>query len=165
MAWEVVQLVGVSLPELPVKPAMISAGLAGAILLFTVIKFLVDNEARHWPAWIGLILAILIAVGGWLRWSGDAPKEMNLSKSTSAPPPAAPPPPTPAPRAPASGSSLRRRMRRRPSSQRSGSTAAFESQRRLEQEEVAPDGRAVEAVAARCAVASSAAGRRRRRPG
>ena len=95
VAWEVVQLVGVSLPDLPVKPAMISAGLAGGILLFTVIKFLVDNEARHWPAWIGLILAILIAVGGWLRWSGDEPKEMNLSKSASAPPPAAPPPPPP----------------------------------------------------------------------
>ena len=32
-----------------------------------MIKFLVDNESRHWPAWIGLILAILIAVGGYLR--------------------------------------------------------------------------------------------------
>ena len=29
VAWEIVQLVGVSLPDLPVKPAMISAGLAG----------------------------------------------------------------------------------------------------------------------------------------
>jgi len=91
IAWEVVQMLGVNLPELPVKAAMISAGLAAGILLFTVIKFLVDNEARHWPAWIGLILAIVIAVGGWLRWSGDAPKELNLSKA----PPAAPPPAEP----------------------------------------------------------------------
>ena len=101
VAWEIVQLVGVSLPELPVKAAMLSAGLAGGILLFTVIKFLVDNEFRHWPSWIGLILAILIAIGGWLRWSGDAPKEMNLSRSAAGPPPAMPPPPAaPPPPAP-----------------------------------------------------------------
>ena len=92
VAWEVVQLVGVSLPDLPVKPAMISAGLAGGILLFTVIKFLVDNEFRHWPAWIGLILAILIAVGGYLRYAGDEPTEVNISKAPpESPPPAEPP--------------------------------------------------------------------------
>ena len=83
VAWEVVQLVGVSLPDLPVKPAMISAGLAGAILLFTVIKFLVDNEARHWPAWIGLILAILIAVRRLValvgrRAEGDEPLQVDV---------------------------------------------------------------------------------------
>ncbi len=88
LVWEAVQILGVKLPELPVKAAMISAGLAAGILLFTVIKFLVDNEARHWPAWIGLILSIVIAVGGWLRWSGDAPKEMEMSRPPS-PPPAA----------------------------------------------------------------------------
>ena len=56
----------------PVKHAYVTAGLCAAVLLFTVIKFLVDNEARHWPAWVGLILAILIAVGGYLRYAGDA---------------------------------------------------------------------------------------------
>jgi len=44
-----------------------------------VIKFFVDNEFRHWPAWICLILAIVIAVGAWLRWQGDAPKEMRAA--------------------------------------------------------------------------------------
>jgi hypothetical protein len=58
-----------------------------------VIKFLVDNAARHWPAWIGLILAIVIAVGGWMRWSGDAPKEIEMKKSPASPPPAPPAPP------------------------------------------------------------------------
>src|SRR5581483_384213 len=91
IAWELMHLFGVKLPELPVKAAMITAGLCAGILLFTVIKFLVDNEARHWPAWIGLILAIVIAVGGWLRWSGDEPRELNISKA----PPAAPPPAEP----------------------------------------------------------------------
>ena len=76
--------------ELPVKPAMLSAALAAGVLLFTVIKFLVDNTARHWPAWIGLILAIAIGVGGWLRWSGDAPGEMTISRTPSTSPPTPP---------------------------------------------------------------------------
>src|SRR3954470_20594603 len=62
VAFEIALLVGVTMSQLPVKAAMISAGLAAAILLFTIIKFLVDNEFRHWPAWIGLIAAVLIGV-------------------------------------------------------------------------------------------------------
>src|SRR3989442_15554819 len=70
LLWEAVQVFGMKV-ELPVKPAMLSAALAAGVLLFTVIKFFDDNVARHWPAWIGLILAIVIGVGGWLPWSGD----------------------------------------------------------------------------------------------
>jgi hypothetical protein len=84
--FELTQIFGVKLPELPVKTVLISAGLAALVLLFTVIKFLVDNEARHWPAWIGLILAIAIGIGGFLRWSGDAVKLWERPAST---PPAA----------------------------------------------------------------------------
>src|SRR5947208_2982561 len=54
VAFEAAQLLGIKLPDLPVKPVMISAGLAALVLLFTIIKFFDDNEARHWPAWIGL---------------------------------------------------------------------------------------------------------------
>jgi hypothetical protein len=85
--WEAVQILGVKLPELPVKPVLISTGLAALVLLFTVIKFLVDNEFRHWPAWVGLILAIAIGVGGFLRWSGDVAKVWQRPAGT--PPPAA----------------------------------------------------------------------------
>jgi uncharacterized membrane protein len=49
-----------------------------------VIKFLVDNEARHWPSWVGLILAIVIGFGGFLRWSGDSPKEMRMARTPPA---------------------------------------------------------------------------------
>jgi|EndMetStandDraft_3_1072993.scaffolds.fasta_scaffold599417_1 hypothetical protein len=104
LVWEIVQLVDIALPDLPVKAGMITAALAGGILVFTVIKFLVDNEARHWPAWLGLILSIVIAVGGWLRWSGDAPKVIEMKRSpsssgasSSAPPPAEPPAAAPPP--------------------------------------------------------------------
>jgi hypothetical protein len=91
VAWEAIQVFGVKV-DLPFKGALLTVGLAAALLLFTVIKFLVDNEFRHWPAWIGLILAILIAIGGYLRYAGDEPTEVNIAKAPSdAPPPAEPP--------------------------------------------------------------------------
>lgn len=83
VAWEALQVFGQKV-TMPIKPALLSAGLAAGVLLFTVIKFLVDNEFRHWPAWIGLILAIVIGIGGYLRWSGDAPKEMKTARTPPA---------------------------------------------------------------------------------
>ena len=89
VAWEAMQIFAVKL-ELPFKAALLTVGLAAGVLLFTIIKFLVDNEFRHWPAWIGLILAILIAIGGYLRYAGDAATEVNISKAPrDVPPPAA----------------------------------------------------------------------------
>jgi len=90
VGWEAI-LIFASKLELPFKASYLTGGLAAAVLLFTIIKFLVDNEFRNWPAWVGLILAIVIAVGGYLRWSGDEPTEIKLSKA----PPAAPPPAEP----------------------------------------------------------------------
>ena len=87
VAWEAMQIFAVKL-ELPFKAALLTVGLAAGVLLFTIIKFLVDNEFRHWPAWVGLILAILIAVGGYLRYAGDEPTEDKLSRA----PPDAPTP-------------------------------------------------------------------------
>ena len=80
VVWEATQIFAVKL-ELPFKGALLTAGLAAGVLLFTIIKFLVDNEFRHWPAWIGLILAIVIAGGGYLRYAGDEPTEVNLTKA------------------------------------------------------------------------------------
>jgi len=65
IAWLLVRLAAVDI-NLPVSDAMTGALLGFLILLFTIIKFLVDNEFRHWPAWVGLVLAIVIAVGAWL---------------------------------------------------------------------------------------------------
>lgn len=85
IVWEGLQVANVNLNiNLPV--ALVSAGLAAGILLFTVIKFLVDNEARHWPSWVGLLLAVGIAGGGWLRYSaGGAAAPVGR---TTEPPPA-----------------------------------------------------------------------------
>ena len=85
IAWEVLQLAGITKQiELPVSAVLISVALAGATALFTIIKFLVANEARHWPAWIGLILAVVIAAGGWLKYQ-ESPAEAPVEP---APPPA-----------------------------------------------------------------------------
>ena len=90
VAWEAVQIFGVKI-NLPFEGKLATVIVAGAILLFTVIKVLTINY-RHWPAWIGLILAIVIAGGAYLRWSGDEPVVIETSKA----PPAAPPPAPPA---------------------------------------------------------------------
>jgi hypothetical protein len=91
IVWEGITLAGMaSNLNVPIAASVLSAGLAAAILLFTIIKFLADNEARSWPAWVGLILAIAIAVGGWLKYS-EAPAAAPTA--TSEPPPAPPPAP------------------------------------------------------------------------
>jgi hypothetical protein len=93
--WEGITLAGISQNlNVPVAASMVSAALAAAILLFTIVKFLVDNEERSWPAWIGLLLAIAIAVGGWLKWK-ETP-DMAAAAPAAAPPPPPPPPPPPA---------------------------------------------------------------------
>jgi hypothetical protein len=92
IAWELVQLYNLAADiNLPVAATIVSAALAAGVLLFTILKFLVDNEARSWPAWIGLLLALAIAAGGWLKWK-EAPV---AAPARATEPPAAPPPPPP----------------------------------------------------------------------
>jgi hypothetical protein len=90
LAWELIGALGVDLGDAVrnLPTALISAALAAAVTLFTIIEFLTHNEIRSWPAWIGLILAIVIAVGGWLRFS-ESPATTPTAAPT-APPPAPP---------------------------------------------------------------------------
>jgi hypothetical protein len=87
---------------------LLALGLAGAILILTVIRVL-TIDFRHWPAWVGLILALVIGYGGWLRFqeSGDAmPSRATMGgggSAASAPPAATPPPPPAEPAGPPSG--------------------------------------------------------------
>ena len=66
LVWEVIRLANINV-AMPVTPAMTSAALAVLLAIFTVIKFLADNEFRTFWAWLGLILAIAIVVGAWLN--------------------------------------------------------------------------------------------------
>jgi hypothetical protein len=54
---------------LSVSPQLVSAALALATAAAGVITFLSHGEARHWPAWLGLLLVLSIAFGGWQRLS------------------------------------------------------------------------------------------------
>jgi hypothetical protein len=65
VAWEVMAVAGV---EINAPKSLISAGLACGIVLFTILKIIVDSDAIAIFAWIGLILALVIGYGGWMRW-------------------------------------------------------------------------------------------------
>ena len=93
IAWEGITLAGIaSNINVPVAASIVSAALAAGILLFTIIKVLADNEARSWPMWLGLLLAIAIAVGGWLKYK-ETPDRLATAPAE---PPATPPPAPPA---------------------------------------------------------------------
>ena len=85
IVWEGLRLASVKL-EVGLTPAMVTAALAILLLLFTVIKFLAGNEFRTFWAWLGLLLAILVAVGAWLnmRATGDSIAEMGSSMKAAA---------------------------------------------------------------------------------
>jgi hypothetical protein len=75
----------------PAMRNMVEAGLAAGLLLFTIVKLLVDHEDIYFWAWIGLILALVISYGGYMRYQERA-------VTTAAPPsvpPTSPPPTTP----------------------------------------------------------------------
>ncbi len=120
LAWVIVRLAAVNVP-LPVSTAMTAAIIGTLILIFTIIKLLtiLGDEATIW-AWIGLVLAIVIAAGAFktvqeaggvdtLRSEANSlSSSMGSSGSAAAPAaaaPAAPPPPPAAEPAPDTGQS------------------------------------------------------------
>jgi hypothetical protein len=110
LAWIIVRLASVNIP-LPVSTAMTAALLGTLILIFAIIKILtiLGDEATIW-AWIGLVLAIVVAVGAWqtvqeaggvdtLRSEIPSTSASSGTATTSVPP--APPPPAAEPAPPA----------------------------------------------------------------
>jgi hypothetical protein len=67
LVWEAARLFAVKIPLGTLSEALVSVGLAVLMAVFTVITFLTHNEARHWPAWIGLIVAIVVAGAALVR--------------------------------------------------------------------------------------------------
>jgi hypothetical protein len=73
LAWEAIlflQIVSpdaIKLPELPVKPMLISAGLGVLTVLFGVLRVF-EYGARKWEIWIALLLMIALAAGVFLRF-------------------------------------------------------------------------------------------------
>jgi hypothetical protein len=89
LAGEVLLLVGDQASELRsnllskvnVPERLISAALAGAVLVLGILKFLTASQLRRWPEWVGLVVALGIGYGGWLVYSahGDAPAEAQAT--------------------------------------------------------------------------------------
>jgi len=70
IAMEVVILANVQVNVgTPTMRSQIDAGIAWAILVVTLLKVLLfDNDFISWPAWVGIVLAVVIGYGGWRRW-------------------------------------------------------------------------------------------------
>ena len=105
IVWQAIRLANINL-EVGVGPAMVTTFLAALLLLFTVIKFFADSEFRTWAAWVGLILALVIAIGAWLNMQATGESFADLQKLGSGGAGAGggsstPPPPTPSETPPA----------------------------------------------------------------
>jgi hypothetical protein len=110
IVWQAIRLANINL-EIGIGPAMVTAFLAVLLLLFTVIKFFADSEFRTWAAWVGLILAIVIAGGAWMNMQATGESISDLQKlggggagggggasgTTTPPPPSTPSDTTPTP--------------------------------------------------------------------
>jgi hypothetical protein len=115
LVWEAMRVFEVKLPMGTVTEGHVSAGLALALVLFTVITFATHGTARHWPAWIGLILSLLIAVAAVARARAEGvqlpqakpagataePAAAPAEPASAAPVEQEPEPEPPAPEAPA----------------------------------------------------------------
>jgi hypothetical protein len=108
LAWLVVRLMAVNIP-LPISSAMTAALLAVLILFFAVIKNLVDDYSA-WGSYVGIVLAVVIAVGAYMQiqeaggietLKSEIPSMGSSAATTAAEPPAAAAPPPPAPAEPA----------------------------------------------------------------
>jgi hypothetical protein len=87
VAWEVMAVAGV---EVNAPKSLVSAALAGGIVLFTILKIIVDSDGMTIFAWIGLILALVIGYGGWMRWQEHQASGGGMGGSSTggtAPPP------------------------------------------------------------------------------
>lgn len=71
LVWEGLRLAGIKLDLGSVTPALVSVGLALLLFLFTLITFVDHDYARHWPAWIGLILSIVIGGAALVRANAE----------------------------------------------------------------------------------------------
>ena len=113
LAWLIVRLASVDIP-LPVSTAMTGALLGVLILIFAVIKILtiLGDETTIW-AWIGLALAMVIAVGAFQVVQEAGGVDQLRSEIPSMPPPSTQQPSSEAPRGAGAASAASRRLRLR----------------------------------------------------
>ena len=81
IAWIVARMAAVEIP-IPVSAAMTAGVFAFLILIFAVIKALVDDYSG-WAAWVGIVLAAIVAVGAWLQIQEAGGVEHLKNEATS----------------------------------------------------------------------------------
>ncbi|HJP65288.1 MAG TPA: hypothetical protein VKA30_03165 [Actinomycetota bacterium] len=88
LAIAVIALAAVNLfsPSSMAVPPMVMPALAAGILLFSILKIIIDNDFLSYGAWVGLVLAVVIAYGGYQKYAA--------AKGAPAAPAAPPAPPT-----------------------------------------------------------------------
>jgi hypothetical protein len=69
LVWEGLVAAGVNINMGNTSPALIGAILGGATALFTIITFLTMLSGVTWGAFIGLILALALAYGAYMRFN------------------------------------------------------------------------------------------------
>jgi hypothetical protein len=82
LVWTAAKAFGVELP-VNVPDGLTSLGLSALILLFAFIKA-VSDDFVHWPAWVGVVLAAVIAYGAWLIFqaSGESLPSMSTASGS-----------------------------------------------------------------------------------
>jgi len=82
LAWELSRAFDIKVPTGSLTPGLVSAGLAGLLLLLTVIIFLDWSDYRAWPEFVGLILALVIGGFAFKRARDEGVEMPNLPKNT-----------------------------------------------------------------------------------
>jgi hypothetical protein len=86
IVWQAIRLANIEL-EIGVTPAMITAALAALTVLFTFIRFIDkpggDAVDRTFWAWLGLALAIVIAIGAWMNMQASGESLADIRSSVS----------------------------------------------------------------------------------
>lgn len=85
LVWEIVVAV-TTINTGNVSPALISAGIAAATVLFAVIHFLTSLSGVSWGAFIGLLAALALGYAAWLRFNES---KTDVTGGGAPPPPPA----------------------------------------------------------------------------
>jgi hypothetical protein len=89
LAWEVIRLRGANVSIGTMSPGLTSVGLALLVALFTVITFLNWSQIRNWPAWIALIVALIVGAAAVMRARAEGvqmPQGMAVGSGAAAAP-------------------------------------------------------------------------------
>ena len=83
LVWEIGRAIHFKIQLGSLTPGMISAGLELLLVVFTIITFLDWSDYRHWPEWVGLILALVIGGFGFVRAKAEGVQMPDMPKNIS----------------------------------------------------------------------------------